>query len=105
MCEFACQQRVLKTCLGTGYLRSEDEAVWVWHVLVNLLICGFLFDSATAQSQCFMAIARDNGLSTLYHGCWFVCEPMVSTLCHALSCLKYPIADLINRIVLIWTLP
>ena len=26
-CEFACQQRVLKTFPGPGYLHSEDEVV------------------------------------------------------------------------------
>ena len=33
---FACQQRVLKTFPGTGYPRSEDGIVWLWHSLVNL---------------------------------------------------------------------
>ena len=35
-CRFACQQRVLKRFPGLGYLRSEDEVVWLWHLLVNL---------------------------------------------------------------------
>ena len=35
-CGFACQQRVLKTFPGPGYLRSEDGVVWLWHSLVNL---------------------------------------------------------------------
>ena len=39
ICGFACQQRVLKTFLGPGYLRSENEVVWLWHSLVNLHIC------------------------------------------------------------------
>ena len=26
-CGFACEQRVMKTFLGSGYLRSEDEVV------------------------------------------------------------------------------
>ena len=37
-CGFACQQRVLKTFPGPGYLRSEDGVVWLWHLLVNLYI-------------------------------------------------------------------
>ena len=42
-CEFACQQRVLKTGPSPGPLalaisspRTEDEVVWLWHLLVNL---------------------------------------------------------------------
>ena len=34
-CGFACQQRVLKTFSGPGYLHSEDGVVWLWHSLVN----------------------------------------------------------------------
>ena len=37
-CGFACQQRVLKTFPGRGYLRFEDGVVWQWHLLVNLYI-------------------------------------------------------------------
>ena len=49
-CRFACQQRVLKTFPGHGYLRFEDEVVWLWHLLVNLYIYGSPFHLATAQS-------------------------------------------------------
>ena len=34
-CGFDCQQRVLKTFPGPGYLRSEDGVVWLWNLLVN----------------------------------------------------------------------
>ena len=37
-CRFACQKRVLKTFSAPGNLRSEDEVVWLWHLLVNLYI-------------------------------------------------------------------
>ena len=37
-CEFACQQRALKTFPGPGYLHLEDGVVWLWHLLVNLYI-------------------------------------------------------------------
>ena len=30
-CGFACQQRVLKTFPGPGYLHSKDGVVWLWH--------------------------------------------------------------------------
>ena len=33
-CGFACQQRVLKTFPGPGYLRSEDGVVWLWHFCI-----------------------------------------------------------------------
>ena len=35
-CGFACQQRLLKTFPGPGYLRSEDGVAWLWHLLVNV---------------------------------------------------------------------
>ena len=37
-CGFACQQKVLKTFPGSGYLLSVDGAAWVRHPLVNLHI-------------------------------------------------------------------
>ena len=37
-CAFTCQQRVLKTLTGPGFLRCNDEVVWLWHSLVNLYI-------------------------------------------------------------------
>ena len=35
-CGFPCQQRVLKTFPGPGYLHSEDGVVWLCHLFVNL---------------------------------------------------------------------
>ena len=32
-CGFACQQRLLKTLPGPGYLSSEDGVVWLWNFL------------------------------------------------------------------------
>ena len=40
-CGFACQQGLLKTFPGTGYLRFKDGVVW--HFLVNLHIYGSPF--------------------------------------------------------------
>ena len=37
-CRLACQQRILKTFPGPGYLLSKDGVVWLWHLLVNLYI-------------------------------------------------------------------
>ena len=42
-CGFACQQRVLKTFPGPGYLHSEDGVVWLWHSLVNLYIYIYIY--------------------------------------------------------------
>ena len=42
-CGFACQQRVLKTFPGPGYLRSKDGVVWLWHLLVNLCVCVYIY--------------------------------------------------------------
>ena len=75
-CEFACQQRVLKTFPGPGYLRSEDAVVWLWHSLVN---CIWLTISS-CYGWILLAlglIGRDGGLSTLYHSYGFVCQQRV----------------------------
>ena len=42
-CGFACQQRVLKTFTGPGYLHSEDGVAWLWHPLVNLYIYIYIY--------------------------------------------------------------
>ena len=73
-CAFACQQKVLKTFPGPGYLRSEDEIVWLWHLFVNLYI--WLTSSSCYGSilLTFVLIKRDGGLSTLRHSCEFACQ-------------------------------
>ena len=76
-CRLACQQRVLKTFPGPGYLCSKDGVVWLRHFLVYLHIYGSPFYSPTTQSQCLMTIARDNGLSILYHSCSFAFQQRV----------------------------
>ena len=75
-CEFACQQRVLKTFPGPGYPCSKDGIVWLWHFLVNLHIFGSPFYLRTAQSHYLMTIGRDGGLSTLCHSCRFGSIPV-----------------------------
>ena len=74
ICKFACQQKVLKTFPGPGYLRSEDEIVWLWHLFVNLYI--WLTSSSCYGSilLTFVLIKRDGGLSTLRHSCEFACQ-------------------------------
>ena len=76
-CGFACQQRVLKTFPGLGYLRSEDGVVWQWHLLVNLYIyftISFCYDSI---SLTLVLIGRDDGLSTLCQSYRFASQQRV----------------------------
>ena len=35
-CGFACQQRVLKTFPGPGYLRRQDGVVRLWHLRTEI---------------------------------------------------------------------
>ena len=58
-CRFSCQQGLLKTFRGPGYLRSKDGVVW--HFLVNLHIYGSPFYLAMDQSQWLTVIGRDDG--------------------------------------------
>ena len=44
-----CQQKVLKTFPGNGYIHYEDCVVWLCHLLVNLYIYGPPFHLASAQ--------------------------------------------------------
>ena len=64
-CVFACQQRVLKTFHGTGYLRSGDGVVWLWHWLVNLYIWLTISSCYGSMLLALGLIWRDGGLSTL----------------------------------------
>ena len=80
-CRFACQQRELKTFPGSGYLRSQDEVVWLCHLLVNLYI--LLTISSCCRSISLTldlslgVIKRDVGLSTLCHSCRFASQQRV----------------------------
>ena len=56
---------MLKTFPGPAYLHSEDEIVWLWHLLVNLDIHSSPFYFATTQSQYLMVNGRDGGLNTV----------------------------------------
>ena len=42
-CRFACQQRVLKTFPGPGYLRCEDGVVWLWHLRIYLCVYVYIY--------------------------------------------------------------
>ena len=56
---------MLKTFPGPAYLHSENEIVWLWHLLVNLDIHSSPFYFATTQSQYLMVNGRDGGLNTV----------------------------------------
>ena len=77
---FACQQRVLKTFPGPGYVCSKEGVVWLWHFFVNLHIHGSSFYLAATQSHCLMTNERDDGLSTLCYSCRFGCKQRVLKL-------------------------
>ena len=76
-CEFYFQQRVLKRFPGPGYLFSKDGVAWMWHFFVNMHMCGTPYYLVTPQSQCFVVIERDCGLSTLCHNSRFACQKRV----------------------------
>ena len=74
-CQFAFQQRVLKTFPCTGYLHSEDGVVCLWYLLVNLYIYVYIYIYIyiwVTISTCYgsiplslVLIERDCGLITL----------------------------------------
>ena len=79
-CGFACQQRVLKTFPGPGYLHFEDGVVWLWHPLVNLYIWLAISSCYGTIPMALGLIERDGGLSTLCplcHSCGFACQQRV----------------------------
>ena len=76
-CGFACQQRVLKTFPGPGYLHSKDGVVWLWHPLVNLYIWLTISSCYSSIPLALGLIGRDGGLSTLCHSCGFACQQRV----------------------------
>ena len=66
-CGFACQQRVLKTFPGPGYLHSEDGVVWLCHLLVNLYIWLTISSCYGSIPLTLGLIGRDGGFTTLCH--------------------------------------
>ena len=74
----ACQQRVLKTFPGPGYLRSKDGLIWPWHLQVNLYIWLTISSCYGSIPLNLGLVGRDGGLSTLWHSCGFACQQSVS---------------------------
>ena len=76
-CGFACQQRVLKTFPGFGYLDSEDGVVWLWHPLINLYIWLTISSHYGSIRLALGLIGRDGGLSTLCYSFVLACQQKV----------------------------
>ena len=65
-CGFACQQRVLNTLPGPGYLHSEDGVVWLWHsvAVVNLYIYTYIYIYLYIYIYIYIYITFHS------HSCW-----------------------------------
>ena len=74
---FACQQRVLKGSAGPAYLCSDDEVVWLWHLLGNLSICLTISSCYDSILLTWRLIGRDGGLNTLCHKIGLTCQQRV----------------------------
>ena len=73
-CGYACQQGVLKTFPLPGSFNSEDGVVWLWHPLVNLYKWLTISSCYGSIPLALVLIVRDDGLSSLCHGCGFACQ-------------------------------
>ena len=98
-CEFDCQQRVLKTFPGPGYLHSEDGVVWLCHLLVNLYIRIYIYyiythifiDMQVSGYQVFnFILLRYNGRVN-----WFFCFFMIFLDWHVIC--GFQTVDLLER--------
>ena len=88
-CGFSCQQRVLKTFPGLGYLCSEDGVDWLWYLLVNLYIWLTILSCYDSIPLTSGVIRRDGGFSTLCHGCRFACWQRVLKTFPGLGYLRF----------------
>ena len=100
---FACQQRVLKTFPGPGYLLSEDGVVWIWDPVVYFYIWLTISSCYGSIPLVFGLIVRDGVLSTLCHSCGFAGQQRVLRKfrgpdClhseYGVVCLWHPLANL-----------
>ena len=76
-CGFSCQQRVLETFSGLGFLQADDGVVWLWHPLVNLYVWLTISCFYGSISLALALIGRDGGLGTLCHSCGLACHQKV----------------------------
>ena len=73
-CGFACQQRVLKTIPGPGYLCFKDGVVSLCYSLVKWLTISSCYGCISLKLG---LIKTDGGLSTLCHSYGFACQKRV----------------------------
>ena len=65
---------MLTTPSGPGYLYSEDEELWLWHLLKNLYIWITISSGYGWIPLALWLIEMDGGSSTLSHICRFTCQ-------------------------------
>ena len=65
ICVFPCQEKVLKTFPGPGYIRSEEGVIWLWHSLIDLYIWLTISSSYGSILLISALIGRYGGLSSL----------------------------------------
>ena len=75
--QFSCQQRVLKTFTGSGYLLSGNRVFWLLHFLVNVYIWLTISSCSVSISLTLGLIERHGSLSTLCHNYGFACQKRV----------------------------
>ena len=73
-CEFACQQRVLKTFSCSGCFCCEDWVVWLWHLLISFYIWLTISSCYCSTLFALRLTRRDSGLSSLCHSCELGCQ-------------------------------
>ena len=86
-CGFPCQQRVLKTFPGRDNLRSEDEVVWLSHLMVNLYILRTISSCYGSILLTLRLIATDVGLTPLSHSRGSACHQRMLKTIHLPGCL------------------
>ena len=71
---FACQERVLKTFPGPGYLHPEDRVAWLRQSVVSLYIWLTILLCYGSIPFNLGLIESDGGLITLCHNCRLACQ-------------------------------
>ena len=74
---FACQQRVIKTFSGPGYLCFKDGIFWIWHLQKYFYIWFTLSSCYWSIPFTLWFIWEDGGLSTLCYSCGFIYQQRV----------------------------
>ena len=77
---FVCQEWVLETFPGAGYVWSEDGVIWLWHPLVNLYIWLTISSCYGSIPLALGLIGRDGGFRSLCYGWRFGSQQRVQKL-------------------------